>query len=96
MTVSLLWLTSSKKKNKKNQNKKKPKTKKGLAERKNRVTGFGIHSIQHVLICKALFDHLVPITHVQYKPCDMHSHRLTYTSDKVFHITFRVLLLKYL
>lgn len=52
--------------------------KKGLVERQNRVTGFGIHSIQHVLIGKALFDLLVPIIHVQYIPYDMRSHRPTH------------------
>lgn len=58
------------------------------------MTGFGIHSIQHVLIGKALFDLLVLIIHVQYIPYDMRSHRPhTYTSDKVFHITLRVFLL---
>lgn len=80
--LSLSWLISGKRR--------------GLVKKQNGLTGFGFHSIQHVLIGKALFDLLVPIIHVKYTPYDMRSHRPTHIHLIKFHITLRVFLINYL
>lgn len=49
---------------------------KQLSERQVGVTGFGFHSIQHVLISKALLTILYLYINVQYHV--MHSHRHTH------------------
>lgn len=59
------------------------------------MRGFGIHSIQHVLIGKALFNLLVSTMYSTYCMTCVHIEPHTYTSDRVFSRYIKSLLIKY-
>lgn len=59
------------------------------------MRGFGIHSIQHVLISKALFNLLVSTMYSTYRITCVHIEPHTYTSDRVFSRYIKSLLIKY-